>query len=296
MLFLSGNGIIGRAVHQDVPPVGLSFWRWVVASLVMLPFSWRHLRRQSDLVRQHWRLMVLLTFGLILLGNTLIYVALNFTTAINAGVVAVSRPVVIAIIAWLLYRVTVTRWQVMGIGTAMAGVILVISRGDPEVLASLQFNRGDLLLVLATVAFCTYQVLISRLPKTLHPLVVLQVTMTLGAFFLAPVYLCETLFLRPVPFNAISVVTILYVAIFASALAVAAINTGISLIGIRRAGVFNYLQLVFLTIMAVIFLGEVVETFHIAGIGLILLGIYINTLGKSDRNLAQNEQQQSDSP
>ena len=126
-----------------MPPIGLSFWRWVLAGLLILPFTWRRLLEHIDLILVNIKLLLKLTFALVVLGNTTIYIALHYTTAINAGVVSMTQPAVTILLTWLFFRETVTRSQILGAVIAAFGDLVIILRGDMQALANVTINIGD---------------------------------------------------------------------------------------------------------------------------------------------------------
>ena len=276
-IFLAFNIIVGRAVHGDVPPAGLSFWRWSIASLLFLPFSYSAVRQQWRLIIAHWKILALTAFVMVLLGNTLVYVGLQSTTALNGGLIAAWRPIIILLLAWLIFRGTVARHQWLGIAIAMSGVLLVLARGDPTVLGKLNFNKGDLWLVASSVGIASYQVFVARAPKELDKKALLQVLITTGAFMVLPVYIWESAFDRSVTFDAQTVSAVLYVAIFPSIIAIYMINAGIFIIGPARASVYNYLQPLFVAILAVPLLGEEVHWYHPVAFALVMVGIMVSS-------------------
>jgi drug/metabolite transporter (DMT)-like permease len=282
-VFMSFNIIVGRAVAGDVPPVGLSFWRWTVASLLFLPFSIAAVRAQWRLMRDHWKILVLIAVVMVLLGNTLVYVGLQSTTALNGGLIPASRPAIILVLAWLIVRGTVKGHQWLGIAVALLGVLLVLTRGDPAVLGGLDFNRGDLWLVVSSVGIASYQVLIARAPRELDQKALLQSLITLGAVMLAPVYLWETLSGRPVTLDWPTAGAVAYVAVFPSIIAIYLINAGILALGPARASVYNYLQPLFVAIIAVPLLGEEVRWYHPVAFGLVVIGILISSRTRGGR-------------
>jgi drug/metabolite transporter (DMT)-like permease len=275
-VFMALNVVVGRAVHEDVPPLGLSFWRWVIASALFLPFTFRRMREQWDLVLASWKLLVVISAVMIPLGNTLVYVGLQSTTALNGGLIPVARPAIIMVLAFFLFRGSVTRNQWMGIAVAASGVLIVLTRGDPTVLTALDFNRGDLWLIASSVGIACYQVSVGRAPKALHPVVLLQITMIIGMIMMAPLYAWETLAGRPVEFTWVTAGAVLYVATFPSIIAIYFINAGIRQIGPARMGIFNYLQPLLVAGIAVPLLGEKLAWYHPIALALVAGGIVIS--------------------
>jgi len=271
------NIIVGRAVHEDVPPVGLSFWRWSVAALLFLPLSFGAVRRQWQLIVTHWKTLALTATVMVLFGNTLVYVGLQSTTALNGGLIAVSRPVIILVLSWLIFRGSVRSHQWLGIAIAMIGVFLVLARGNPAVLGEFDFNKGDLWLVASSVGLASYQVFVARVPKEIDRKALLQVLITIGAAMLLPIYMWETATGRPMPFDLPTAGAVLYVAIFPSIIAVYMINAGILVLGPARAGVYNYLQPLFVAILAVPLLGEEIRWYHPVAFALVVVGILVSS-------------------
>jgi drug/metabolite transporter (DMT)-like permease len=267
------NVIVGRAAHTEIPPLGLSFWRWLLACFLFLPFSLARVRDQWPLVIANWKILLLLSVVMIPLGNNLIYVGLQDTTALNGGLIPVSRPVLILILSWFLFRGTVTRYQWLGIAIAMIGVVTVITRGDPGILSRMDFNRGDLWLVGASIGIACYQTLIGRVTKELHPAVLLQVTMVLGTALMLPPYIIETLVSRPVVITAPALGAIVFCAVFPSICAVYLINAGIAALGPARMGIFNYLPPLFVAVIAIPVLGEELYWYHLVAFATVTLGI-----------------------
>lgn len=279
-MFMALNVVVGRAAHADVPPYGLSFWRWVVAAILFLPFSISRVRAQWGLILSHWRLLLVISAVMIPFGNTFIYVGLQSTTALNGGLIPVARPAIILVLSWFLFRGTVTRHQWLGIAVALLGVLTVVTRGDPAVLAELDINRGDLWLIAASAGIACYQVGIGRVPAELDPRALLQVTMVLGTAMLSPFYVWETLADRPVEINWITAGTVVYVAVFPSIIAVYLINAGIAAVGPARMGIFNYLQPLFVATIAVPFLGEALAWYHPVALALVAAGIVVSSRGR----------------
>ena len=270
------NVIVGRAAHTEIPPLGLSFWRWLTASILFLPFAWRHCRDQWPLIRQNWRILLLLSVVMVPLGNNLIYVGLQDTTALNGGLIPVARPALILMLSWFLFRGTVTRHQWVGIAIAVAGVVMVLTRGQPAILLQLDLNRGDLWLVGASIGIALYQTLIGRVPRDIHPSALLQVTMVLGTVMMLPPYLVETLAGRPVEATLPAVGAIVFTAIFPAICAVYLINAGIAILGPARMSIFNYLPPLFVAAIAIPVLGEEPHWYHPVAFALVTIGIVIS--------------------
>jgi len=282
-LFWSGNFVLSRAVSTLIPPVGLLFWRWMVAVVVLTPLVLPKLRAQWPLVRANLKLFPI--FGLlgVTLFNLCIYTAMHTTTAINAALVNSAIPVLIICFARLFYGQGVTRRQWIGITLSLAGVAAIILRGDPGALLHLSFSTGDLLVLAAAVAWALYSVALRCYPEGLDPLVFLFAIALCGLTFIVPLYAMEIASGQIVHPTPATIGSILYVGIFASVAAFAAWNSGIRQVGSQVGGQFIHLMPAFSTILAVIFLKERLQPFHVAGIVLIVVGVLFATLQHRNR-------------
>lgn len=277
-LFWAGNAVVARAVSVDVPPMALSFWRWVVAFLVLLPFAWPHLRVALPIARRHWRLMTLLAFLSAGIFNTLLYLAAQVTTAVNITLVNSTMPIFIAIIAFLMTGARLSRPQVLGIGTALAGTLVIIGRGSLDVLLSIGINPGDLLMVVAVACWGVYSVLLKRMNVNIHPLALITVIIGLALPMVFVFYLGELGLGYRMDVGIEALMAIAYVGIFPSVLSYMGWNHGVAVLGPSRASMFVYLIPVLGAILALVFLGERLHGYHWAGALLILLGLYLASL------------------
>ncbi|CAO3416596.1 DMT family transporter [Azospirillum doebereinerae] len=275
-LFWASNAVMGRAVAGAVPPIGLAFWRWVLGTLIVLPFAWTHLRRDLPALRASWKPVLLLgTLG-IGMFNTFQYIALNSTTALNAVMLQSSMPVMIVLMSFLLFGDRVRPLQGAGIVVSLAGATTLVSHGDPAVLLGLQLNAGDLWMLTAIAVYAAYTTLLRRKPAA-HGLSFILVTFAIGAVELLPFYLWETVTQRPVEATATTFLAVGYVALFPSIVAYLCFNRVVELIGANSAGLSIHLVPVFGSLLAVAFLGEQPHLYHGVGIALIAAGIALAT-------------------
>jgi len=277
-LFWSGNFVLSRGMHADIPPLGLSFWRWSVALAILSIFGVRHLWQQRMMVRDHLGFIVMQGLLGVAGFNTLIYLAIQSTTAINAVLVNSCIPVLIALFSWILYKEVMSPRQCLGVLVSLGGVLLIISRGDMTQLLAVKFNRGDLLVLAAAFIWALYSANLRRYPKGLHPFAYQSGIVIVGLTVILPFYVMEVMGGRTMTFNVATIITILYVAIFASVLAFIFWNRAVRSIGANRAGPFIHLMPVFSTILAVVFLGETIHSYHLKGIVLIFSGILMTTV------------------
>lgn len=276
-LFWSGNFVLSRGMHADLPPFALSFWRWAVALLILAWFGLPHLLAQRKLAISHRNFIIIQGIAGVAGFNSLIYMAMQTTTAINAALVNSCTPVIIVLMSWAMYNDRLSLRQCLGVAISLSGVVLIISKGELSTLLQLQFNRGDILVFIAAILWAFYSANLKRYPKGLHPLAYQMGIMLVGLTFLFPLYLLELSTGKTMTVSMGSIVTIIYVAIFASVLAFIFWNRAVSMLGANIAGPFIHLMPVFSTTLAVIFLGETLTSNHIQAILLIFGGIFITT-------------------
>lgn len=277
----AGNIVLGRLLHAEVPPVALSFWRWALALVIFLPFARPHLRRDWPALRRHWRALALLGFFGMAGFHTFLYLSVNYTTATNAALLIAICPVLVPVFAWVAYREPVTPRLVLATLLSLAGVAVVVTRGDLTHLRTLSFNRGDLIMLIAVVTWSVYTVLLKRRPAALHPQSLLVASMAFAAEMLLPVYLWESAAVRPMPVTQGSLIAVVYVVLFASLLAFLCFNRGIEVLGPNKGGLFLHLIPAFAALLAFVFLGERLQPFHAVGIAAIAGGIALATFGRA---------------
>jgi drug/metabolite transporter (DMT)-like permease len=271
----AGNVIVGRAFHQDIPPLALTFWRWGVAGAVMLPFVAYQVWEHRALIRRHWRLLFVLAATGVASFHACLYVAVKTTTAINAGLLYSLMPIAIPVSSYLMYRERVSGAQAFGVAVSLIGMIIIVARAELDVLMGLNFTKGDLWMLGVVASWAVYSPLLKRLPPALPPTVMLTVITWFGLLILAPFYAWEVAVVGGFRLDAPNVAALLFVGMVGSALAYLCWNRAVALIGANRAIVFIYLIPVFTVIMAVVLLGETIRPFHVVGTLFICTGILL---------------------
>jgi drug/metabolite transporter (DMT)-like permease len=273
-LFWAGNAIVGRLAAGHIPPVTLSFLRWGLAFLTILPFAWPHVRRDWPLIRSRLGLMIVLSITGISAFNTLQYWALEHTEALNTLLLQSALPLFVAVWSLILLGVRLTLAQASGVVLSLAGVVTILLHGDLTALAAIRFNKGDIIFIVALIIFGFYSVLSLKRPA-IHGLSFVAFTFGCGAACLIPLWISE-LWSRPVmALDAANLLSLLYVAVFPSTLAYLCFNRGVQLIGANRAAPFFHVVPVFGAVMAIAFLGERLQPFHVIGFAMVLIGVYV---------------------
>ena len=270
----AGNAIVGRLAAGHIPPVTLSFLRWSMAFLILLPFAWKHLVRDWGAIRARLGIMVIVSVTGIGAFNTLQYWALEYTQALNTLLLQSAGPLVVAVWSLLLLGVRLTLAQAAGVVLSLTGVLVILLHGDLGALSSIQFNKGDVIFIVALIIFGFYSVMSLKRPA-IHALSFAAFTFGAGAACLVPLLIWE-LATRPVmALNTANLLSLFYVAVFPSTLAYLCYNRGVQLIGANRAAPFFHVVPLFGSVMAMVFLGERPQPFHFIGFALVLTGVFV---------------------
>jgi drug/metabolite transporter (DMT)-like permease len=276
-LLWSGNWVIGRAVRDTFDPIALNFWRWLVAALVMAPFGLREALAARAVIRRHLGLFSLLALTGVVAFQSLVYLGLRTTTAINAVLINAAGPLFMVICSWMLERDKPSFRQICGMLISFFGVLIVVSQGRLQTLLNLEFHRGDAWILLAMPMWGLYSVLLKRIPVELRGVAFAFTIAAIGVALLLPLYLAD---LWSEPFRPLSWAqagAILYIAVAASVLAFLAWNRGVAVVGANAAGFTLPLLPAFGTALAILFLGEVFQPFHAAGFVIIVAGVALAT-------------------
>lgn len=279
VLCWAGNALVARAFHDQIPPLSLAFWRWSLATCLLLPFIarsiWTH---RATLRAAGWRLPVIAALG-VSSYNSLLYTAAQSTEAINLTLVNTCLPLFTFIGGGLLLGEWPARRAWFGLSVAAGGLVYLISRGSWEAFANLAFKTGDLIMLAAVLVWALYTLSLRRWAGFLSvpPLTLLGVLMLLGTPLILPFYLVELSQVggfSPSPTN-LSVIA--YTAVFASLVAYLSWNHGVKIVGAAKASMATYLMPVFTAILGWLLLDEGLQVFHWIGGGLIFAGLLLAT-------------------
>jgi drug/metabolite transporter (DMT)-like permease len=275
-LFWAFNIVLGRLVAGHVPPMAMSFVRWAGAFLLVLPFTWRQLAQDWPQIRKHFAFMTLLSITGISAYNTMAYYGLQYTQAINGLLIQSTLPLFVALWSFALFGDRLSLAQAAGIALSLAGVVVIICRGDLGMLLGIGVNRGDLWFLLGLLIFGAYSALLRRRPP-IQPLSFLTFTMGYGSLWLIPLFAAEAASGYRLSFDWITLSTLAYMAFFPSVLSYLFFNRGVELIGANRSAPFTHLAPLFGSALAIVMLGERPQLFHVIGYALVLGGITIAT-------------------
>jgi drug/metabolite transporter (DMT)-like permease len=276
-LFWSSNWVVGRGIHEIFPPVALSFYRWLVAMLVLAPLAIPRLKGQWHLVLRHWKLFLFLGATGIAWPQCITYIGLNYTTAVNGSLLTAGNPFMMVLMAWLIDRQMATPRQFTGMALSFLGVVVIVAHGSLATLAQFRFNPGDLLIVLSIPIWCAYSVLLRRRPRDMDGIAFLFVLTPIGLIALAPALAYEAAFVRSPHWSGGTVLTVIYVGVTASAAAYVLWNRGVELLGPSRAAFTLPFQPMFASLLAVLLLGEEFHAYNAVGFAVIVCGWYLSS-------------------
>ena len=281
-LFWAGNFVLGRAIVGHIPPITLACVRWTLATLIFLPFAWAHLRRDAAVIRKSGPMLLFL--GITGAGsyNTLSYLGLVSTEAVNALVLGAAGPMFITLTAWGLFGDRIEPRQLLGLGAAFLGVLLIIAKGDLFSLAGFRFNSGDILIIAGMITWSIYTAFLRKRPHISWQSFNISTYAVAGAANF-PLALAEQQIGPSLTINAATLAAIAYVAIFPSLLAYIFYNRGVELLGPARTGLYMFLVPVFGSLLAVLFLGERLHLYHALGFAFIIGGVLIGSRRRTVR-------------
>jgi drug/metabolite transporter (DMT)-like permease len=284
VLFWSGNFVFGRLVSTSIEPMQLSFFRWFFVLVILMPYILIHYKNILSVFKKKYMLIII--FGALGISgfNTFLYYGLQTTTATNALLINSSIPIFIIVLSSLIFRTKITKIQLTGVIISTLGVMYLILKGEINHISQLKFTSGDLWIIAACVDWALYTVLLKHKPKELNSFEFFGLTTLIGTIILYCLFLYQGYsfnldFLE----NEKVLYSLIYIVIFPSILAFYFWNISTVEVGVNKAGQFTHLMPIFGAILAYLFLGEVLKSYHLVGITLIGLGIYLSIFFKREK-------------
>ncbi len=272
----SGNFVVARAVKNEIPPISLSFYRWLLASFIIFPFALIKFKKEWPVVKRSWHYLLWASLSGIALFNTFVYVGAHYTSAINLALIGTtSSPIMAIIFARIFLKEKIGFLKLAGLITCIIGVLFLLSKGNFQNLLSLQFGEGDLWVLLAAFCFAVYNTLVKKKPAAISPVNFLFVIFSLGALLLLPFFVWETNQYPAVEWNTPLLLSILYLGLGASVICFLIWNIAIGKLGSGRTALFGNLIPVFSSIEAAIILKEEFNWVHVTSMIIIFIGIVL---------------------
>jgi len=280
-LIWSGNFIIARGVIKDIPPVTLAFYRWLSATIILLPFAWKNISGDWQMIKSNpWYFLLAAVTG-VSMFNTFVYIAGHYSTAINMALLGTcTSPILSVIFARIFLKEKITLLRISGMIICIAGILLLLSNGSFETLLRFRFTKGDWWILAAALTFAIYNTMVKKKPKEMHPVNFLFSLFLIGTIILLPFYFSELKSKGGIAIDISNLGAILYLGLGASVICFLIWNKTIALLGTGRTALFGNLIPVFSSIEAVILLNEKITTIHIFSFILVVTGLIIANLKK----------------
>lgn len=279
--FWSGNFFAGKlAFNNDLSPFKLSFFRWLLALLILLPFTIKNIISNLDIYIKNIKLMIAVSLLGVAIFNSFTYISLQSTLIINSSLMTSIAPVLIIGFSWLIFKTKTTYLQFIGIFLSLFGALCIVLKGNIFNLFNLYITPGDIWMFIAVFSWGLYSVLLKKIDPKLSQLATLEVMIFIGLFFIFPFYIFESINNGFIPNKNIDLLIIFYVAIFAGIISFFCWNKGVSIVGPNRASLFLHLIPVFSSIWAIALLNENFSFYHLIGAIFIIFGIILSNFKK----------------
>ena len=276
-IFWSGNFIVGKAASMyEIPPFSLNFYRWFFAGLILLPFTYKEIITKKSYILNNIGFFIILGVTSITIFNSIVYYSLYYTQVISGVLMISTIPVWIIFISSLLNIEKTNFFQIIGVAFSLTGVVFIITKVDLELIKNLDFNKGDLTMVIAMFAWAIYSALLKKKKYEISQITLLEVVIITGLIFLTPIYFIEMNFGNTIKLGKPFYLTLTYVVLFPGLCSFFFWIKGISIIGANRAGVFLHLMPIFGAIMAMVIFDEKFMFYHFLGAIFILSGIILS--------------------
>ena len=277
-LFWSGNFIVGKAASfLEIPPFTLNFYRWSFAWLILAPFTLKEIFKKRKYILDNIKLISILGITSITIFNSIVYYSLNFTQVISGVLMISTIPVMIIFFCWV-FKIEKTNFhQILGVIFSLLGVVVIVTKADIGKLLNLNFNKGDLWMVVAMFSWAMYSALLRKKKFELSQISLLQMIISTGLILLLPAYLIEMALGHRLNVHLPFILTLSYVVIFPGLASFIFWIKGISIIGSNRSGIFLHLIPIFSTILAILIFGEKFMIFHLIGAIFIIAGIILSS-------------------
>jgi len=281
-LFWSGNFIVGKAASLfEIPPFTLNFYRWLFAWLILAPFTLKEIFKKKNYILRNINLILILGITSITVFNSIVYYSLNFTQVISGVLMISTIPVMIIFFCWIFKIERTNFYQILGVIFSLLGVVVIVTEADLGKLLNLNFNKGDLWMVVAMFSWAMYSALLRKKKFELSQISFLQTIISAGLILLLPAYLIEMALGYRLNIHLPFILTLSYVVLFPGLASFFFWIKGISIIGSNRAGIFLHLMPIFSTVMAILIFKEKFMTFHLIGALLIVTGIILSSKGRN---------------
>jgi drug/metabolite transporter (DMT)-like permease len=276
-MFWAGNFIVGKfATLFEIPPLTLNVLRWVSVWIILMPFTYKEIYNNLPVIKKNWLTISFMGVITISTFNSVVYYALNYTQVINAVLVLSAIPAATIFFSSLMKIEKTNIFQLIGLLLSIAGIGSIISNGEIQKIISLNFNKGDLWMLVCVITWALYSTLLKKNKFEFSQFALIQLMVTVGIIFLIPQFFYEKSIGLEINFNKAFILILFYVVIFPAIAAYYCWQKGVEIIGPNRASMFIQLMPLFSALMAIIIFKEKFELYHFIGASFIVLGIYLS--------------------
>ena len=280
-LFWAGNFIVGKTASlNEIPPISLNFYRWLIAWFILLPFTYKELIEKKEYIIKNIGIFIILGITAVSIFNSALFYSLKFTQVITGVLMISVVPVMIIFFSALLKIEKTNIFQIFGVALSLTGVVLIITKADIEILKELDFNRGDLTMLIAMFSWSIYSALLKKKKYELSQITLLQVVIGFGVIILIPFYFIDINIGNEIKFDIPFFLILTYVVLFPGLISFFLWIKGVGLIGANRAGVYLHLMPILGAIMAMMIFGEKILFYHFVGAIFIIAGIVLSNKKK----------------
>ena len=276
-LFWAGNFMVGKfAFLTNIPPMSLVFYRWSLVWLILLPFTFKEIIRSKDIILKNLPLLLFLALTSVGLFNSFTYLSLVYTQVINASLFNTAIPAIIILLCFLFKIEKTNIYQISGLIISVLGILSIITKLNLEIILSLNFNKGDLIMIGGVITWGLYSSFLKKKTFTLPLLTLVHVLCSFGLIFIFPQFIYEFSQGQKIDLDIDLFYILIFLALFPSIGSYYCWAGAVSIIGANRAGIFLSLIPLFSTIMAIFFYKEQFQFFHLIGAILIILGLFLS--------------------
>ena len=281
--FWAGNFVVGKlASFYEVPPFSLNFYRWLFAWLILAPFTIPEILEKRNYIIKNYKLFIVLGVTSITIFNSIVYYSLYYTQVISGILMISTIPVWILFFASFLKIERTNLFQILGVILSLTGVLFIVTKADIQLIKELEFNKGDLSMVIGMLSWAIYSALLRKKTHPISQLALLEIIIICGFIFLVPIYFIEMSFGNKIVLGLPFILTLGYVVLFPGIFAFLFWIKGIDIIGANRSGVFLHLMTIFGALMAIVILGEKFMFYHFLGAIFIIAGITLSNKSKKN--------------
>ena len=276
-LFWAGNFMVGKfAFLTNIPPMSLVFYRWSLVWLILLPFTFKEIIKSKEIIIKNLPFLLFLALTSVGLFNSFTYLSLVHTQVINASLFNTAIPAIIILLCFLFKIEKTNKYQILGLIISVLGILSIITKLNLEIILSLNFNKGDLIMIGGVITWGLYSSFLKRKTFTLPLLTLVHVLCSFGLIFIFPQFIYEFSQGQKIDLNIDLFYILIFLALFPSIGSYYCWAGAVSIIGANRAGIFLSLIPLFSTIMAIFFYKEQFQFFHLIGAILIILGLFLS--------------------